>query len=310
MDITKTIRIGTRGSKLALWQADYVATLLQQWHIKTEIVIIETKGDKILDQTLAKIGSKGLFTEEIEEQLRIGEIDMAVHSAKDLQASLPDDLEILAFTEREKANDVLVSYDSNFDLSRQNIVIGTSSTRRIAMLKAYYPHVKIVDMRGNLQTRMQKLKEGACDALILAYAGAARMGYQQYIVQHLPINTFTPAVGQGSIAVQVRKGIDSNTHSRLHNILSDTTAEVCLTAERMFLKKINGGCSVPVFGYAFNHNGKVLLNAGIISLDGKQIIRQTACFHQLSCQEYTTELAEKILQNGGAAILESIKQQR
>ena len=203
------IKIGTRGSKLALWQAYYVEKLLQAGGLSTEIVIIETKGDKILDRALSKIGSKGIFTEELEEQLRSGGIDVAVHSAKDLQSDLGEEFEILAFTERERVNDVLVSHNTALTLSQGgSFVIGTSSTRRVALLKYFYPHLKTVDMRGNLQTRLRKLEEGHCDALLLAYAGVHRMGYDDRIAEFLSLEEFIPAVGQGSVAIECAVSLD------------------------------------------------------------------------------------------------------
>jgi hydroxymethylbilane synthase len=202
-DKTMHIKIGTRGSKLALWQAYYVEDLLQKGGVETEIVIIETKGDQILDRSLSKIGSKGVFTQELEDQLISGDIDIAVHSAKDLQSQLDDAFELIAFTEREKANDVLVSHDTSLSLkSGESFVVGTSSTRRVAVLKHFYPHIKTVDMRGNLQTRLRKLEEGQCDALLLAYAGVHRMEYDDKIAEHLLLDEFTPAVGQGSVAIE------------------------------------------------------------------------------------------------------------
>src|SRR5687768_17312134 len=159
--MNKIFRIGTRGSKLALWQAEYVASLIQPSGYQTQIIPIETQGDKILNVSIAKIGSKGVFTEEIEQALLAGSIDIAVHSAKDLSSQLPDELEILAFTERELVNDVVVSFDKNFTLKKDNIKVGTSSTRRVAFLKHFYPQAEPVSIRGNLQTRIEKLKAGA-----------------------------------------------------------------------------------------------------------------------------------------------------
>jgi hydroxymethylbilane synthase len=197
------IKIGTRSSKLALWQAYYIQDLLKAAEVDSELVLIETKGDQILDRSLAKIGSKGVFTQELEDQLRAGTIDIAVHSAKDLQSSLPDDLSIIAFTERERVNDVLVSHDKSLSLTGgREFVVGTSSTRRVAMLKHFCPHITTVDMRGNLQTRLRKLEEGQCDALLLAYAGVHRMEYDDLIAEYLPTHDFTPAVGQGSVAIE------------------------------------------------------------------------------------------------------------
>ncbi|MGB3467092.1 MAG: hydroxymethylbilane synthase, partial [Cyclobacteriaceae bacterium] len=194
------IRIGTRGSKLALWQAEYIADLLQSGGLDTEIVKIETKGDKILDVSISKIGSKGVFTEEIEQQLADGTIDIAVHSAKDLQSSLDEGFRIVAFTKREKVNDVLIGSKA-IDLSGHSgdVVIGTSSTRRVATFRHFYPQVHTKDVRGNLQTRIRKLEEGNYDALMLAYAGVKRMGYEDMILKTLSTDEFTPAVGQGSV---------------------------------------------------------------------------------------------------------------
>src|SRR5436190_556787 len=201
-----TIRIGTRASKLALWQAEHVAELIRASGCLTEIVPMETKGDKMLDVSIAKIGSKGVFTEEIEEKLLDGSIDIAVHSAKDLASDIHEDLELLAFTERELANDVLVAYDKSLNLASGNkIRIGTSSTRRVAFLKHFYPNAEAISIRGNLQTRLAKLKAGDCDALLLAYAGVHRMGFNDLIVEKIETSYFVPAVGQGSIAIECHK---------------------------------------------------------------------------------------------------------
>ena len=168
-----TITIATRKSKLAMWQTHRVAAMLNDSGIDTTIVSMETRGDKILDRSIAKIGSKGVFTEELEEQLASGATDIAVHSAKDMQSTLPHGFALIAFTERERSHDVLVGLDPGIDLADTSrpLTIGTSSVRRVALLKHYYPHVEPVPMRGNLQTRVGKLEDGACDALMLAYAG-------------------------------------------------------------------------------------------------------------------------------------------
>ncbi|TAE98921.1 MAG: hydroxymethylbilane synthase, partial [Runella slithyformis] len=219
------IKIGTRGSKLALWQAYYVQEKLENGGLSTEIVLIDTKGDQILDRSLSKIGSKGVFTQELEDQLRDGRIDIAVHSAKDLQSELDNDLELIAFTEREKANDVLVSFKKESNLNNpttqiSTLTIGTSSTRRVALLKHFYPHVKTVDMRGNLQTRLRKLEEGQCDALLLAYAGVHRMEYDSLITEHLSLSQFTPAVGQGSVAIECCQNMEAAKKARVRALLN------------------------------------------------------------------------------------------
>lgn len=298
------IKIGTRGSKLALWQAYHVEELLQKAGATTEIVIIHTKGDKILDRSLSKIGSKGVFTEELEEQLLNGSVDIAVHSAKDLQSDLGDKFEVIAFLEREKINDVLAS-KKQVKLT-DDIVVGTSSTRRIAMLKAFYPQVKIVDMRGNLQTRIAKMESGICDALLLAYAGVHRMEYHDIIQEVIDQKTFTPAVGQGSVAIETAVNIDSEKRDFVRNTCNHPETELCLLTERAFLKTVNGGCSIPVFGTAsLNADKSISLNAGIISLDGQKVLR---------IKENGTEpenlgnlVGEKLLAEGGKEILKEIR---
>lgn len=299
------IKIGTRGSQLALWQAYYIQEKLQNAGASTEIVIIETKGDKILDRALSKIGSKGVFTEELEQQLLDGSIDIAVHSAKDLQSDIGVDFEIIAFTEREKINDVLVSRNKALDVhSGEPFVIGTSSTRRVAMLRAYFPHLKVVDMRGNLQTRIRKLDNGDCDALLLAYAGVHRMGYHEMIIHEFDSQTFTPAVGQGSVAVEVAVSMDSTKKAFVKLACNHATSERQLRTERAFLKTMNGGCSIPVFGLA----AETQFAAGIISLDGKEQIRRIVEIKELETPENVgSQTAREILAAGGERILLNIR---
>jgi hydroxymethylbilane synthase len=305
-----TVKIGTRGSKLALWQAYFIEQKLRSAGLGTEIVIIETKGDKILDRSLSKIGSKGVFTEELEEQLLSGKIDIAVHSAKDLQSDLGENFKILAFTEREKINDVLVSLISNLKVNtKDKFTVGTSSTRRVAMLRAYYPNVNIVDMRGNLQTRIKKMEDGVCDALLLAYAGIHRMEQESLIVHYFDENQFTPAVGQGTVAVESSVNIDPVKAEIIRNACNHPLTETCLLTERAFLKKLQGGCSIPVFGNAKTEDGTIVFSAGIISLDGSEIIRETLSGPTESPEALGISTAELVLSKGGDKILEKIKSQ-
>ena len=336
-----TIKLGTRGSKLALWQAEYIRETLERGGMSVEIVIISTKGDQILDRSLSKIGSKGVFTEELEEQLRSGMIDIAQHSAKDLQSELSDDLELIAFTEREKVNDVLVSFDKSLSLeSGKPFVVGTSSTRRVAMLKHYYPHIQTVDMRGNLQTRMGKLESGVCDALILAYAGVHRMGYEEHIAEVISTDKFTPAVGQGSVALECAVSLNPEKKARIRELCNHAETEQQLLAERAFLRRLQGGCSIPVFGlasiiseqsggeplsvnsYQLSINSEqiegnnvktpklitdncLLITGGLISLDGSEILKETITGNDPV--EMGNQLAEKILSLGGDRILKEIR---
>jgi hydroxymethylbilane synthase len=303
-----SIRIGTRGSKLALWQAHHVQDLLLKGGIASEIVIIETKGDQILDRSLAKIGSKGVFTQELEDQLRDGSIDIAVHSAKDLQSELAEDLEILSFTEREVTNDVLVSLNLELSLkSGEAFVVGTSSTRRIAMLKHFYPHVRTVNMRGNLQTRMRKMEEGACDALLLAYAGVYRMEYSDKIAERLSLEEFTPAVGQGSIAIESARSLQAEKRQAIRHLTNHTDTEVCLLAERAYLRRLQGGCSIPIFALATRQGEEVTISGGLISLDGKQMLKETLRASAADAEKLGFALAEKIIHLGGNQILAEIR---
>lgn len=308
------IKIGTRGSKLALWQAYYVEDKLKAKGVETEIVIIETKGDKILDRSLSKIGSKGVFTEELEDQLRSGEIDIAVHSAKDLQSELASDLEIIAFTEREQVNDVLVSFNKNLSLqSGAPFVVGTSSTRRVAMLKYYYPHIQVVDMRGNLQTRLRKLEEKQCDALLLAYAGVHRMHYDELIAEMLPLSEFVPPVGQGCVAIEASKELAEEKRLMIGMLINDAQTQKCLLTERAYLNRLQGGCSIPSFGKASlepNEQGGVHLKmtAGLISLDGTKLIKIVEQSTVDDPEALGIKVAERVLAEGGQEILREIRE--
>ena len=302
------IRIGTRGSKLALWQAEHVAELLSKGGVETEIITIETTGDKILDVSIAKIGSKGVFTEEIEEELKNGNIDIAVHSAKDMQSDLPEGFELIAFTEREVVNDALVGLDMTISLDREDLVIGTSSTRRVALLKYFYPHIKTVSVRGNLQTRIQKMKDGACDALLLAYAGVHRMGYDDMIISKLPLDKFIPAVGQGSIAIESSSSLSAEKKELIRKYVNHDISEKRLRCERAFLRKLQGGCSIPVFALSDIHDETITVKGGIVDLEGTKIIRKRM-MHRIEDGELAgQELAEEVLAAGGEEILFDIKE--
>jgi hydroxymethylbilane synthase len=305
--MNKLIRIGTRGSKLALWQANHVAELIRASGYSTEIIPIDTIGDKILDVSIAKIGSKGVFTEEIEEKLLDGSIDIAVHSAKDLASTLPDELELIAFTEREAVNDVVVSFKRNVSLKDPGIRVGTSSTRRVAFVKHYYPEAITLPIRGNLQTRVNKLQAGECDALILAYAGVHRMGFDNLIVEKIETSYFVPPVGQGSIAIECHKKLSFDKKEIIARWVNHAPTENCIRTERAFLKTLEGGCSIPSFGYAWLEDKNVVLKAGIISLDGHQLIKMKETSAIDDGKELGKKVAQEVLINGGAKILNDIR---
>ncbi|WP_026956574.1 hydroxymethylbilane synthase [Algoriphagus vanfongensis] len=305
----RKIKIGTRGSKLALWQAYHVEELLQKAGLESEIVIIDTKGDQILDVSISKIGSKGVFTQELEDQLLDGRIDIAVHSAKDMQSNLPEDFEIIAFTEREMENDVLLSSRKDISIAdaTRPLLLGTSSTRRVATLKHFYPHVKTVEVRGNLQTRIRKMEEGLCDALLLAYAGVHRMGYDDQIVEKLSLDEFTPAVGQGSVAIEVAKKLDIQIKDQIIEACNHLATSLKLRAERAYLRVLEGGCSIPVFALATLDEQLLTLKGGIVSLDGKKRISFEIKGSAENPEELGKELASQVFAAGGKEILDQIK---
>lgn len=306
------IAIGTRKSKLAMWQTETVAAMLDANGMTTRISSMETIGDKVLDTSIAKIGSKGVFTEELEEQLASGETDIAVHSAKDMQSTLPEGFELIAFTDREKVNDVLVSDDRTIDIENTSrpLRIGTSSVRRVALLRHYYPHVETVEMRGNLQTRIRKMREGACDALMLAYAGVKRMEYDALIVKIFSTDEFIPPVGQGCIAIEAAVTLDPEKRERIRSILNNAESETCLTAERAYLKQLEGGCSIPAFGLATLQGETLTLNVGLASLDGRQVLRKVITGTMAEAETMGRSAGDYILANGGREILAEIRRQQ
>ncbi len=303
----QTLKVATRKSRLALWQADWVCNRLEEAGFSTEIVSIETKGDKVLNKSIAKIGSKGVFTEELELMLIEGTADLAVHSAKDMQTTQPKGLEIIAFTEREKVCDVLLSFNRSARLvNSADFTVATSSVRRVATVRRHYPKCRTKDMRGNLQTRIEKLEEGSCDALILAYAGVHRMGFDHLITEELSLDVFTPAVAQGSIAVQASPKLSDKFRTAVKAALNHRHTELCVSAERSFLHHINGGCSVPAFGLATLEQGRLYLKAGVISLDGKQEVHCHIEGKPEDCTEIGKKAAQQVLEEGGKEILEKI----
>lgn len=303
------VAIATRKSKLAMWQTETVAAMLEAAGMTTRIASMETIGDKVLDTSIAKIGSKGVFTEELEEQLAAGATDIAVHSAKDMQSTLPEGFELIAFTDREKVNDVLVSDDGSIDIddTARPLRIGTSSVRRVALLKHYYPHVETVEMRGNLQTRIRKMREGACDALMLAYAGVKRMEYDDLIVKIFPEEEFIPPVGQGCIAIEAATSLEGDKRERIRGCLNNPESEVCLLAERAYLRQLEGGCSIPAFGLATLSGASLTLKVGLASIDGRQVLRHTVTGSTGDAVAMGESAGRYILDNGGREMLAEIR---
>jgi hydroxymethylbilane synthase len=299
--------IGTRKSRLAMWQSEYVRDRLKKEYpdVPVELEKIVTKGDKILDVPLAKIGDKGLFTKELEAALLTGETDLAVHSLKDMPMQLPDGLCIAAVTKREDPGDAFVSnkYDRLEDLP-ENSVVGTSSLRRKAQLLAWRPDLDVRDLRGNVDTRLKKLDDGEFDAVVLASSGLKRLGYDGRIKENIPYDICIPAVGQGALAIECRAD-DEETLSMLR-FLNDTDTRACTDAERAFMTRIGGGCQVPVGVHAELTDSGLVLNAVISSLDGSRYIKDKAECAAEAGIATGSMLGEKMLGNGGDEILAEI----
>ncbi len=266
------LKIGSRASRLALWQAEWVQQELQKQGVASEILKIKTLGDKILDVPLAKVGGKGLFVKEIEEALIRGEIDFAVHSMKDMPGQIPESLHLAAITKRENPADALISrHGMRFMALPVAAKIGTSSLRRQAQILAQRPDLKFIPLRGNLDTRLEKLKTGAFDAIILAAAGLHRMGWDDQITEYLPHHISLPAVGQGALGIECRR--DNMAVNSCLATLNDPDTARAVSAERAMLLRLEGGCQVPIAGFATLEREKILLTGLVASLDGKQVIR-------------------------------------
>jgi hydroxymethylbilane synthase len=263
------IVIGSRGSKLALWQAEHIAEALKALDTEARIEIIKTSGDKIQDVPLSQVGGKALFTKEIDEALLSGAIDLAVHSMKDVPTGLPQGLTIAAIPEREEPRDALIGC-SLADL-KNGARIGTSSLRRQAQLLAYRQQLEIQVLRGNVDTRLRKLDEGQYDAIVLAAAGLRRLGWQDRIRELIPVETMCPAVGQGALAIETRD--DGGAAYELVRKLDHPETRIAVTAERAMLEKLGGGCQVPIGGYAFIDKGVIHMRAIVASPDGKRVVR-------------------------------------
>jgi len=297
------LRIGSRGSQLALWQAHHVSALLRERGHEVELEIIKTTGDKITDVALAKVGTKGMFTKEIEEALAEELIDLAVHSLKDLPTELSSGFEIAAITTRENARDVFcsVKYNGINDLPR-GARVGTSSLRRQAQLKAVRPDLDIHPLRGNVDTRLRKLEAGEYDAIILAAAGLNRLGKTQLVKQVIPAEIMCPAAGQGALGIEIRAG-DSVTRQHLA-FLDDPASRIATTCERALLNKLGGGCQVPIGAFAEVRNGQLHLEAIVADPDGSKVLRESR--DGGDPVELGESVGETLLRRGGDAILEEV----
>lgn len=297
------LRIGSRGSQLAVWQANHIKWQLEARGHKVEIEVIKTTGDKITDVSLARVGTKGMFTKEIEEALAANCVDLAVHSLKDLPTDLPPAFEIAAIPAREDARDAFCSlhYRSIEELPRQARV-GTSSLRRQAQLLALRPDVEVHPLRGNVDTRLSKLEAGEYDAVILAAAGLNRLGKGESLRQLLPANLMCPAAGQGALAIEIRKG-DSVVRQHV-GFLDDSEARATTACERALLNKMGGGCQVPIGAFAEMVNGRLRLEAMVARPDGTKGLRESG--EGDNPEELGETLGEALLRRGGEAILQAV----
>ncbi|MHC4662900.1 MAG: hydroxymethylbilane synthase [Planctomycetota bacterium] len=306
--MNRTFVIGTRGSTLAVRQAGQVKELLEKNNpsLSCELRIIKTTGDRITDASLSRIGGKGLFTKEIEEALLGGDIDCAVHSMKDLPTSLPEGLKVGAVLPRENEGDAFISkkYGSLAEMP-QGAEIGTSSLRRRAQLLAARPDLKVIDLRGNLDTRLRKIAEGNPPAAILAVAGMRRLGRENEITEIIGKDIMLPAVAQGAIAVEIQ-GNDSSTGRILESLHCNTTA-LCCSAERAFLRRLEGGCQIPVGASAKISGGRLNIDGVVADLAGKKVIRGSAFGMPDDAEKTGVELAESLLESGAEEILNEIR---
>ena len=301
------LRIATRQSPLALWQAEYVKTGLEQVHpgLGVEIVAMSTRGDKILDTPLAKIGGKGLFVKELEVALLEGRADIAVHSMKDVPMAFPDGLGLGVICEREDPRDALVSHRfPALDDLPQGARLGTSSLRRQCQLRALRPDLDVIDLRGNVNTRLRKLDEGRYDAIVLASAGLKRLGLAQRIASCIAVEQCLPAGGQGAVGIELRTG-DSATLDYLLT-LGHPPSESCVTAERALNARLQGGCQVPIACYAVIEGDQLWLRGLVGSPDGATLIRAEARADAASAQRLGEDVAEELLAQGAGRVLEAV----
>lgn len=301
------LKIGTRGSLLALQQSGNIKRALESlWPgLRVELQVIKTTGDKILDVPLAKVGGKGLFVKEIEDALLAGEVDLAVHSIKDVPALLPEGLEIGVIPQREDPRDVLVSRHGG-DLANlpRGARVGTSSLRRSAQLLRLRPDIEIEPLRGNLDTRLRKLCDGLYDGIVLAAAGLHRMGWEDRVSAYLETQEFVPAIGQGALGIEVRRE-DARVQDLLSPLHSESTA-VAVQAERSLLRELEGGCQVPIGGHACLVNGQVQLTGLVASLDGRRVFCRTITGAPHEAEMLGRRLGQELLRAGARDVLKEI----
>jgi hydroxymethylbilane synthase len=300
------IRIGTRASRLAMWQAEWVKRELEKRYpgIEVSLVRIKTTGDKILDVPLARVGGKGLFVKEIEESMLRGDIDIAVHSMKDVPTEFPDGLGIQCITEREDPRDALISLHTGFNSLPSGARIGTSALRRQAQLLKIRPDLEMVVIRGNVETRISKLQTEGLDGVILAAAGLKRLGFTNRVTEYLPVELSLPAIGQGALGIECR--LDDGPVMEAIGFLNHTETSQAVRAERALLWRCEGGCQVPIAAYGEVRDGNLKLSGFIASVDGKKSVRGSISGPADRHEKLGIDLAEKLLAEGGREILSEV----
>jgi len=303
----ETIRIATRKSALAMWQAEHVADRLRHLHpgLRVEIIGMTTRGDKILDAPLAKVGGKGLFVKELEQGMLAGDADIAVHSMKDVPVDFPDGLHLACILEREDPRDAFVSNRyATLDELPEGACVGTSSLRRQCQLAVRRPDLRIEPLRGNVNTRLRKLDEGVYDAIILAAAGLIRLKFSARIRSFIAAEDSLPAIGQGAIGIECRVDDDA-VHALIAPLHHDLTAER-VTAERSMNARLNGGCQVPIAGYAVHRDGQLYLRGLVGMPDGSKLMRAEASGAPAAAERMGIEVAEALLAQGADAVLAAL----
>jgi len=308
--MTDTLRIATRKSQLALWQAEYVRDRLIELHpdLEVELATFTTQGDKILDTPLAKVGGKGLFVKELENAILRGEADIAVHSMKDVPVELPEGLHLAVICPREDPRDAFVSnhHETLADLP-EGARLGTSSLRRQCQLAALRPDLEIISLRGNVNTRLQKLDDNDYDAIILAAAGLIRLEFADRIREYLSPEICLPAIGQGAVGIECRE--DDEWVHEIIAPLADPDTTLCVRAERVFNHRLQGGCQVPIGGYAFLEHGVLLLRGMVGAVDGSELVHGEIAGTPQDAEYLGRVLAEDLLSRGADRLLEALHAQ-
>jgi len=304
----KILRIGTRASQLALWQANWVKSELEKRYPDLEVTLtkIKTQGDKILDVPLAMVGGKGLFVKELQESMLRGETDMAVHSMKDVPTYFPEGLALRCITEREDCRDIVILRPgiASWQELPQGARVGTSALRRKAQLLHRRPDLQMIDIRGNVETRIRKLTEDNLDAVILAAAGMKRLGFEKQIGEYLPVDISIPAIGQGALGLETR--VDDAETNALIDFFNHPETDWAVRGERAFLKRLEGGCQVPIACHGTVNDGQLTLTGFVSDCEGVKCLKKTVSAPVAECEKLGTSLADDLLIQGAGAILNEV----